>query len=98
MINTLPENYTIGVDCVFHNNSAVVEENWPKFERYKETIKMTRKPIVFSKAVIPQYFNDVLSLFGEVLRDSEFSFVKHMRDAGFKLEFDAARDSWIVNI
>lgn len=99
MINTLPDHFVVGVDCLFRHNSPVNPETWETFKRFKETIKITRKPMIFSNDVIGKYFNEVITIFGEeVLRDAEFSFVKHMREEGFKLEFDVARDSWIVNL
>lgn len=99
MINLLPENYSIGVECYFETGSPVNEALWPKFERYKETLKMTRKPMSFSNKVIRLHFNDVKHMIhNSVLRDAEFCFVDHMKNAGFKLTFDVASDAWIVNI
>lgn len=99
MINILPDNYTIGVDCYFRDNSPVNPERWPAFLRYKETMKMSRKPIAFTRKVIRTYFNDVLKIgTDEVLRDAEYCFFSHLEAEGYQLEFDVARDSWIVNI
>lgn len=100
MINILPDNYTIGLECHFVNNTPVNPERWEAFLRYKETMKMSGKPFSFSREVIRTYFNDVVKMGSPemVLRDAEFQFVSHLEREGFLLEFDVKKDAWLVQI
>jgi hypothetical protein len=99
MINLLPPHYVIGVDCHFRNGSPVNSERWDAFNRYKETMKITGKPIRFPVQTLGTYFNDVIGNNDNmVLRDSEFAFVSHMENHGFDVIFEPEKNSWLVQI
>lgn len=102
--NYVPDNYVIGRDCYWRNNSPVNEKTWPIFKRIEDYhIRLQLlfyKPMAFSIDLIGETFNPVMHMIrGTVIRDSIFSFIafiENLNDEGLTLSWNEEFHSFVI--